>query len=283
MKRTLTIFACLLAATTFGDWTVATKNCHWVTKNGIIQAVSHGDAPINVPDLFAHYCMNDSSQDAIVHDTKGNDGILFAGTTADWSGPGKRRGALSSVETDASSYSTQGVTIPAVDGGGLNVPFTISMWANITGWEGYPGGGLTLIGGTGFGFEFQTTTDGYLVATVLGSPDSIQSTSVLPVGDWHLVTITVDSDPDTGACGIFTFYLDGAADPGGPLFYFPATAPAPFNTSIGIGAWPLPAEWGTGLIGGFPGFFDDVRIYHRAITSDEVLKIWNGGLGTEGE
>jgi hypothetical protein len=35
--------------------------------------------------------------------------------------------------------------------------------------------------------------------------------------------------------------------------------------------------------GYFGGRIDDVRVYGRALTADEVSAIYNGGVGTEGE
>jgi len=60
--------------------------------------------------------------------------------------------------------------------------------------------------------------------------------------------------------------------------------PSPTSTSgFGIGNSVDAAYIGSRSdnLGYFNGFIDDVRIYNRALSSDEILKLYNGGYGSQ--
>ena len=83
--------------------------------------------------------------------------------------------------------------------------------------------------------------------------------TTLVTGQWYHIGITVD------ASGNYIFYLNGNSDGSGAL-----TLPANTTESFKIGAYGA-----SGGLGRFDGLIDEVRIYNRALSADEISRLYN--------
>ena len=128
-----------------------------------------------------------------------------------------------------------------------NTPHTISAWIKVNG-VASKRSWILLLGNEGTGsHHWLLQTDG---VTKFGAWNGQQFSPILPVGKWKLVTMTFDG-------GIVKCYVDGV---------LLGSSVASFNL---IG---MPLTMGKFHISesGFNGNLDDVRIYNRALTADEV-------------
>jgi len=89
--------------------------------------------------------------------------------------------------------------------------------------------------------------------------------TTLVTGQWYHIGITVD------ASGNYIFYLNGNSDGSGAL-----TLPANTTESFKIGAYGA-----SGGLGRFDGLIDEVRIYNRALSADEVMRLYKATSGTK--
>ncbi len=93
----------------------------------------------------------------------------------------------------------------------------------------------------------------------------VAATPFVNDGNWHLVAATIDRTSTTGG----KLYVDGA-----PVYTFdPTLRPG----SISSGGWPF--RIGQGYLGtvAFSGAIDEVELFDRDLTSQEVLTIFNAG------
>ncbi|MHC4569847.1 MAG: LamG-like jellyroll fold domain-containing protein, partial [Planctomycetota bacterium] len=108
---------------------------------------------------------------------------------------------------------------------------------------------------------------GWDVMTSSGQVD-YGSISRVDDGAWHHITSVYDK-------GLLTIYIDGAAEPsatGGPTY-------GSGNTRFGfIGANSEAGAFNSPTPGGSPvaGEVDDIRIYHRALTQEEIAMVMRG-------
>jgi hypothetical protein len=84
-------------------------------------------------------------------------------------------------------------------------------------------------------------------------------------GAWHLVTVTVDRSTPFGG----TFYVDGEA-------------PIPFDPTVRTGSLDNGSPLRVGLrssteTGAFQGLVDEVALWNRALTPDEVASLYRAG------
>src|SRR3989344_904343 len=89
--------------------------------------------------------------------------------------------------------------------------------------------------------------------------------TTLVTGQWYHIGITVD------ASGNYIFYLNGNSDGSGA-----STLPANTTESFKIGAYGA-----SGGLGRFDGLIDEVRIYNRALSADEVMRLYKATSGTK--
>jgi len=85
--------------------------------------------------------------------------------------------------------------------------------------------------------------------------------TTLVTGQWYHIGITVD------ASGNYIFYLNGNSDGSGA-----STLPANTTESFKIGAYGA-----SGGLGRFDGLIDEVRIYNRALSANEISRLYNLG------
>ncbi|WP_411768817.1 LamG-like jellyroll fold domain-containing protein [Winogradskyella sp. A3E31] len=112
------------------------------------------------------------------------------------------------------------------------------------------------------GYDLKINSSGYVeMSWMNGSLQSITSDVVIPVDEWHQVAIIYSS-------GTATMYIDGIEEKSAPL-----AAPLDTNSSFFIGAAAkiIPEAF-------FHGNIDEVRVWNKALSTDELHYIMNQEL-----
>jgi len=152
------------------------------------------------------------------------------------------------------------IRVPNLDSDTLSVSFWINREDNntemIVSSDNY-GGWVVYIEPT-YGF---TVGFGYLGAT------SLFSTTPIPTGEWHFVTVTLEAN-------FVTFYLDGVQD-GIPQAYPWANNSNGANYRIGDF---IPFDSGNGFL---KGSLDELVIWNKALTGGEISTLFNTGTGIQ--
>ncbi len=120
--------------------------------------------------------------------------------------------------------------------------------------------------GTGSASNFQLFIDSTNRAAIGTDSGSISGTSILSDSQWHYV-VGVYEGTSTNTVRI---YVDGVQENSGTT-----SPPGTVNGSFSIGAF-------LGGGGYFNGLIDEVIVYNRAITVDQINKAYNGGIGRVG-
>ena len=160
------------------------------------------------------------------------------------------------------------VSLPAGIVSGLGGDYTVSAWvdpsANTT-WSRVfdfgngPGTNMFLTVNSGAGLRFAITTGGP------GAEQRIDATSVLPVGQWSLVTVTL-----SGTTG--TLYVNGqVVGTNANMTVHPAARGATPNDWIGKSQYNDPA---------LDAKVDDVNIYSRALSASDIAALASGTAGS---
>lgn len=103
-----------------------------------------------------------------------------------------------------------------------------------------------------------------------GSYQNMTGTSAVPLNTWVFVTVTVDETAGTK----LRFYINGELD----------STPAYIGTMPSGGSAPLQiGNYGRHLDGSYQlnGTLDEVRIYNRVLSSDEIENLYNAGAGVK--
>ena len=157
---------------------------------------------------------------------------------------------------------------------GLDVDFSISFWAKVVALSGDPAFISNKDWGSGGnpGYVLSTQADGHMEWNIAGPPgprrDYDGPPGVFSDGQWHHVVVVFDRD------GEAVTYIDGTRRNGTDLSGEPnqVDTPVGFNTNIG--------QDGTGFYG--PAFsdadLDDVGVWRRRLTGQEVTNIYSQGL-----
>jgi len=157
-----------------------------------------------------------------------------------------------------------------LDGGGSGVQlgnptnlwlqnFSISSWvkrASVTVASYGSGGAGTIVGDSPGGYFLYMGSDGTLVFSQLGNYSYLAGPAIADT-NWHLLTFTMTN-------GSAVFYVDGVAR-SSQTYNVTFT----FTGNVGIGYRPDNED------NGFYGTLDDVRIYNRALSSNEVAQLYN--------
>jgi hypothetical protein len=187
----------------------------------------------------------------------GNTGTLntFAApptSASGWAVSGKRGGALRF--DGGSDY------VSANTGGSLNLTgsFTFSTWLY---WDGTAGfhGILGKENGAANGYYFGLEDTGTLICGVNAGGGEVASLSTLRAGQWYQVACTSNGST-------LVIYINGVQDNTAG-----SAAPGTNATAFTIGDTLAAA---TDL---FDGMLDDVRVYNRALSGDEVAGIYTQG------
>lgn len=199
---------------------------------------------------------------------------LDGGSVMDQSGFG-RDGALTGAAVVADKWGTasgalnfngsgDNVSIPAAATNGLS-SFTFSMWVKTT--ESRTGSTYrthpTIIGmatgglGSGdFGVCLNNGRPGFFSGLIPGNDNSYYSATNINDNTWHHLAAVNDGVT-------IKLYIDGVLDTGGNIISGLALA----NTGFYLGKSNLPDPLG------FAGSIDELRIYNRALSSEEILSL----------
>ena len=155
--------------------------------------------------------------------------------------------------------------------------FTISCWVRMNGPQAAPccGGAAFWMGQALFQGETTGEVDDSALTVLtdiasfgIGDPDTtIKGSTKLDDGEWHIVTATRFINTDTNLSEL-NLYVDGGLDAS--------------NVALNTGSLTANAVWGIGRQAqsrGLVGEIDDVRIYARALSPEEVQDLYTGCEG----
>ncbi len=235
---------------------------------------------------LAYYSF-DSDVDNLVVDSVGkNDGIIYGSTVGLWhfdensdstaydstsyDNDGTISGAVwTSDSKSGSALSFDGIDdyISILDDDSLDLSssFTISTWFKLNGDGTAAKSYWTLINKnpTSYGYNdpfhlFVTSTDYYFNVRVGDGVDYYEISSNINVndGDWHMGLLIFDDDND-----VYKLYLDGELV--GSQAVDSSWIPTTNTGDLIIGNWPAYNDF-------FNGVIDEVAVYNKSLTSDEV-------------
>ena len=162
-------------------------------------------------------------------------------------------GVSSAGQFGLNSYLSAGETFPA------GSSYTKMMWVYRTG-SGIGGGGNLMSGDAGHVFWAPDNEGKKLSAGHNGGWTQVQDTDSLDLNVWYHVAVTWDN-----VSGELVLYKNGAA------IDQATTTAAVTDQTLFVGAYDGGYEW--------EGFLDDVRLYTRALTPEQIDAYYNGGLG----
>ncbi|MHC4189334.1 MAG: LamG-like jellyroll fold domain-containing protein [Planctomycetota bacterium] len=215
--------------------------------------------PIYESNLVGWWKLDDEGTDTVVvdysgydhHGTLGGDPQYVAGYDGD------------ALELDGDDY----VIIDGYKGVTGTGAFSITAWVRK---EGPTGGNCEIVGwgstGGGNRMEFRFNSGNNRIRIECGSGYA-QNDTALTTGEWHHVALTVREN-STYADGP-NFYLDGQLNTRANTDSDPVHPVANFNVIFGQRYNQTNDRWFTGLI-------DDVRIYDKELTAEEVGKAMLG-------
>jgi hypothetical protein len=198
--------------------------------------------------LIAHYPFNGNAQDASGNDNHGT----VVGAVPDTGADGRPDGAY--------EFNGQGAYITVPNSASLVSPdseLTMIAWVHPYGWSkvGSQFGPILMKSASAtnsFQYRLAVSTDGVL-ASVNDWNNTVHSGTAVVFSEWHAVAVTIDGDAAT-------LYYDGK-----PVASETVT---PLNNTD-----DRPLEIGRdvpGLVEYFNGRIDDIRIYNRALTPEQV-------------
>jgi hypothetical protein len=187
----------------------------------------------------------------------GHDGTLTGITNPVWAA-GKLGGCL--------LFDTQGY-VSIADSPDLNIVDSISIeaWINASDQSDY-----NIWVGKGINDSYRISTGSYgeaAISFVYGGSDFL-TRNVIVFNTWQHIVVTYDRATTTAI-----LYVDGVAVNTDINFNPTVTGN---SSSIGIGTSPDLFEYGNS----FRGLVDEVAIYNKALTSDEITTRYNSGNGT---
>ena len=230
---------------------------------GVATTIGGGDnTALNISGLVAHYKMNDTDGTTVVDSVAGNNGTATEDTSA-MHVSGKVGGALSFDGGSEVDYDT--TSFPAGDSdstvGAWVYPTNYDSWGIVASWGGVDPWNNTIR-------AFSIQPGGYMGFGAYAN--DYTSSVVVPLNTWSYLAWVYDGT------NIY-FYLNGVLDD----TYNIGTIAT--NNSDQISGYHSMGGVNGGTAGTFVGSIDDVRIYNKALSQDEILQIYNSGAGTEAE
>jgi hypothetical protein len=215
-------------------------------------------ADVPTDNLIAYYPFNGNA-----NDESGNNyhGVVYgAALTTD------RFGNMNSAYSFQSKYDYISVNYPAIKL--LNTSFTISAWVKIASYPGSYGQFIRrgnhanyILGvyGNNVGFSYSSNPPPLYI------PNMVISDTTINLNEWTLVTGVYDRD-----LGITKLYVNGILDGFNPNAQDPHN---PWeNPPLEIGNWYGTRNWWNYTA--FTGDLDDILIYKRALTDEEILGLY---------
>ena len=200
--------------------------------------------------LVAYYPFDGDAHDAT---TNGNDGVVSGALlTTDRFGQTEHAYHFDGVDDHVNCGSDQSIRLTGV--------FSISAWVNVDTFTGSLSRGIVAKGGTQTAYPryaLSRHSDSFSMWSGDGSYNgSVGSVSSL-TNDWCLLTAILRGDGTDEA----ELWMNGERVSVGSLDY-----PTDTSEPLFIG------QWRPGVA--FPGYIDDVRIYNRALSSNEVARLY---------
>lgn len=118
----------------------------------------------------------------------------------------------------------------------------------------------------GRAYAWGVGNDNLMRVQISGVGSSVSASTAFTTGTWYFVAATFDD-----ATNAIKYYLNGAADGTATNTGVLAATTAPFN--IGRRSYVGAEEY-------FDGVIDEVGVWSRVLTADEILTMYNGGSGT---
>jgi hypothetical protein len=230
-------------------------------------APDKADDPLGITNLIAHWLMNDNTTNTTIRDNYTNNLNATANTnTTAMAAAGKRRGALGFSKTDKT-----GATV--ADNAALK-PDHVSYgaWLYLT--NGNSNARIIEKGLSGVDYSLLSANNyfyGLVYDNFGGYVQNYWGSYFLPEQEWHHLFIVYD-----GVAGTLKMYVDGA-------LYRTDYGASGRTCQKSTGSVCIGVDLNNNAYGYFGGRIDDLRVYGRALTSNEVFAIYNGGVGTEGE
>jgi methionine-rich copper-binding protein CopC len=187
-----------------------------------------------------------------------NHGLLGAGTVANyptWVDTGRVGGAYDFDGTnDHISLNIPAQTYPSG---------SLEAWFNAENWAGCPGGRcmIVMLGGGGYAY-LGILTSGKL-EFLAGGTDILAADQVFNLDEWYHVVGTYDKVSQTQS-----MYINGVLEKTEPLV----------NTDFLVSNGTVTIGTANGLDQYFNGLIDEVKIYNRALTPEQIAKNYAKGL-----
>ncbi|MGE4286985.1 MAG: LamG domain-containing protein [Phycisphaerae bacterium] len=204
-----------------------------------------------------HHWAFDEATGSIVLDSAGEANGVVLSTSSDYRVDGVIGGALDfAAEGDS-------VVIPCYKGILGSASRTCSAWikteaygANIIGWG--------MAGETATKWALNASLEGKLMLSIGGgSANDVYGTAMIADGNWHHIVVAVAEDDNTTTADV-KMYVDGVLDE------ISKSSDAPINTAS---SYDVTIGSPVGMNGWYPITLDDVKIYNRAISAEEVAEL----------
>ena len=206
-------------------------------------------------DLISYYKL-DGTPDPVTDELGANDGTNTGATS----------GATGIINNAYDFETTEGDYVTVDDGTGTISDITdgnmsINMWVKLESGNLYH----RFFQGATNGFCFGSTNDATpKLAFGKCGVNEVLSTDNVGVGAWHMITVVYDGDAN-----LVYFYINATADSGGTDAYS--------NT------FSADVEYNIGRTGGgaisLDAVVDEVGIWNRSLSADEITQLYNGGTG----
>ena len=212
-------------------------------------------------DLLAYWPLDETSGSAADSSGNGYTGTL-SGTISQ--GTGGKLGTCYNFEADSSGYINFGNTLGSL----FDLQdVSVSCWINI---ESQPSNRAVIGTWNGDNCWMVYTTASEVVAVVNYGSGNVQtvSNSALSTGVWHHIIYTADRD------GYTHLYIDGAVQNDSDNISAGSAANLSTTNQLNVGTW------GDGYTDAcFDGKLDEIGIWTRVLTADEVSELYNSGSG----
>lgn len=231
--------------------TASTNLISSTNQTGFFRLVGTPDTNLT-QNLVAYYPLNGDADDISGNE---NNGIVHGTPSLAANRLGKEGAALS---FDGASYIDTGIALELT-----NMPISVSLWINLNNRsEGrIPFGAWSPVSITWGDYLVVCNASNSLSFRTFGASSALATSPIMSTGQWiHVVSVAKSTPPYIHRMYVNTTPYDGTQE---------GTASSRTNLFIGAGnrLGVATTPW-TGLI-------DDVRIYNRVLTSNDVWKLYN--------
>lgn len=230
--------------------TASTNLIASTNQTGFFRLVGTPDTNLT-QNLVAYYPLNGDADDISGNE---NNGVIHGSPSLAASRFGKEGAALS---FNGTSYINTGVSLELT-----NAPISVSLWVYLAASEGrIPFGCWSPSGLTWGDYLVVCSASNNLSFRTFGGTTALATSPIMSTGKWiHIVSVAKSSAPYIHRMYVDTIPYDGTQE---------GTASSRTNLFIGGGN-----RMGTNTTP-WKGLIDDVRIYNRVLTSNDVWKLYN--------